>query len=54
MAGVFAQSLLLVFAGQAQVDFELSRSLRLLLQAERQWGSNLRGTSVHVGVWRSF
>lgn len=41
-------------AAQAQVDAELSRSLRVTLQGERQWGRNLSGTGLRLGVWRSF
>jgi hypothetical protein len=41
-------------AAQAQVDVRVSGSLHLLLQGERQWGQNLRGVGLHVGLWRSF
>lgn len=41
-------------AAQAQVDTELLRSLHVTLQAERQWGQNLTGVGLRLGIWRSF
>jgi len=41
-------------AAQAQVDAELSRSLHVTLQGERQWGQNLSGVDVRLGIWQSF
>ncbi len=41
-------------AAQAQADVELSRSLHVTLQGERQWGQSLSGIGLRLGIWRSF
>jgi hypothetical protein len=37
-----------------QVGISLTQVTRVTLRGERQWGSNLRGTRIQLGVWRSF
>lgn len=41
-------------AVEAQVGFEVANAIHLRVRAERQWGPNLAGTGLHLGVWRSF
>jgi len=37
-----------------QLSAALSRSLRVTLRGRQQWGTNLAGTGISVGVWRTF
>ena len=35
-------------------SFSMLDDLRVTLGAQRQWGVNLRGTRVRLGLWRAF
>lgn len=41
-------------AVEAQVGFDLANGFHLGVRAQRQWGRNLGGTGLHLGIWRSF
>jgi len=41
-------------SAEGQLGLSLTPVTRLTLRGERQWGSNLSGTRVRLGLWRSF
>ena len=48
------QSAIDAHAAEGRVGLSLGRGSRLTLRAERQWGAQLSGTRLQLGVWRSF
>jgi hypothetical protein len=41
-------------AAEGQVGVDVTRGMRVTLRGERQWGANLTGIRVRIGIWRSF
>jgi hypothetical protein len=41
-------------AAEGQVGVTVTRGMRVTLRGERQWGANLTGIRVRIGIWRSF